>query len=111
MISDPRWEESYIKGQVIEDEIFKEYRRVLMKIGEPIGIFDYPYRMFFFKEGKTTPILILSLEIGKMFGTCALGAHNESIHKNFGEANPKMTLEEFKKWALSVAQDELLQNT
>lgn len=108
MISDPRWEESFIKGQVVEDGTFHEYRMVLLKIDEPIGIFDYPYRMFFFKEGENTPILILSLEFGRMFGTCALGAHNESMHKNFGSADVNMPLDEFKSWALSIAPNELL---
>lgn len=111
MISDPRWEESFVKGQVIEDGTFNEYRIILMQIDEAIGIFDYPYRMFFFKEGETIPILILSLEVGRMFGTCALGAHNESMHKKFGDANVDMTLEEFKSWALSIAPNELLQTT
>jgi len=107
MISDPRWAESLAKGRLIEESAFNEYWMLLMQIDEPIGVFDYPYRMFFFKEGNSIPVLILSLEIGRLFGTCALGAHNESAHKNFGEADKNMTLEEFKNWALSVAPKEL----
>jgi len=107
MISDPMWEDSFVKGQIIEDSTFNKYRTILMQINEPIGIFSYPYRMFFFKENEIVPTLILSLEIGMMFGTCALGGHNISEHITYGNADTNMTIEDFKKWALSVAQSEL----
>lgn len=110
MISDPRWEESYIKGKIIEEGVFGDYRMVLMKIDEPIGVFYYPYRMFFFKNSEYTPILILSLEIGRIYGTCALGAHDETMHRNFGDADENMSVEEFREWALTIARKELSQN-
>jgi len=103
-MNDPRWEESFTKGKILEEGLFGNYKTVLLTISEPIGIFDYPYRLFFFKENTPTPILILSLEVGRMFGTCALGAHNESAHMNFGDAEINMTAEDFKVWAFSTAQ-------
>ena len=106
-MSDPQWEESFVKGQIIDNSTLDEYQTILMQINEPVGIFSYPYRMFFFKENETTPTLILSLEVGIMFGTCALGGHNISGHMNFGNADINMKIEDFKNWALSVAKDEL----
>ena len=106
-IADPRWEESFIKGKVIEEGLFGDYKVVFMTISEPIGVFEYPYRMFFFDQHKPTPTLILSLEFGRVFGTCALGAHNESGHMNFGDAEKSMRLEDFKAWALLTAKEIL----
>ena len=108
MISDPRWIESYLKSQEIEKGDFDKYNMVFIKTTESIGHFKYPYRMFFFKHNETIPKLILSLEIGQLFGTCALGEHTETSHINFGKADPNMKMEDFRDWALSTASDHLL---
>ena len=107
MISDPMWKESFLKGQVVEKGLFGEYLALLVKFEEPVGLFLYPYRMFFFKKNELEPTLILNLEVGLMFGTCALGAHTEEYHENLGTADSNMTLEDFKEWAISTAEKKL----
>ena len=80
---------------------------ILISVPVPTGVFHYPYRMFFFPMDIDTPILVLSLEIGTLFNTCALGGHTPTRHENYGSADPNMSLEDFRTWALSMAEKKL----
>lgn len=108
MVCDSFWQVSFETRDLIEEIKFKKYKARLIRTVTITGKFMYPYRMFFFKQESEIPFLILSLEIGLRFGTCALGAHTQKEHINYGPADPKMSLSDFKTWALSTAEIYIL---
>ena len=108
MVYDIHWQESFRAGEIIEEIICKGYKATLVKEASAQAKFQYPYRMFFFQQDATAPCLILSLEIGLRFGTCALCAHTQTEHINYGPAEPNMSLNDFKSWALSTAESDFL---
>jgi hypothetical protein len=108
MVCDPFWQKSFETGEIIEEVILRGHRAVLIKGSSSIEAFIYPFRMFIFHQESNVPCLILSLEIGLRFGTCALGAHTQTEHINYGPAEPNMSLGDFKSWALSTAENYFL---
>lgn len=104
MICESFWQESFRSGEIIEVVICKGYRAILVKGASTQSNFQYPYRAFFFQQGYLSPSLILSLEISLRSDTCALGAHTQTEHVNYGSADPNMTFGDFKSWALSTAE-------
>ena len=66
----------------------------------------YHYRMLFFAEGGSEPVLALSLE-STDFGTCCLGAHSADRHINYDSAELDMSYSDFKEWALEKAKEYL----
>jgi hypothetical protein len=104
MVCDPFWKESFRAGDMIDECICKGYKAILIKGASSQSNFKYPYRIFFFQKDSSAPFLILSLEIGLRFGTCALGAHTASEHINYGPADPEMSLDDFRSWAMSTVE-------
>ncbi len=107
MISDPMWKQSILDAVPIEDECYGGYRMLLVASDKPVGVFIYPFRMFFFPNDGDEPVLALSLELGNFYGTCALGVHDSEKHYNYGSANPNMSIDEFKVWALETVKKHL----
>jgi len=105
MFDEQHWQESLRSGEIIEEISYKGHKAILVKGASAQAKFQYPFRMFFFQQDVTAPCLILSLELGLRFGTCALGAHTQTEHINFGPAEPDMSLGDFKSWALSTAEN------
>lgn len=104
MVIDIHWQESFRAGEIIEEITCKGYKAILVKDASAQPKFQYPFRMFFSQQDATAPCLILSLEIGLRFGTCALGAHTQTEHINYGAAEHNMPPADFKSWALLTAE-------
>ena len=104
MVCDPYWRESFDTGEIIEEITLRGSRTVFIRGTSATGRFQYPFRAFFFQKDSKSPGLILSLEIGLRFGTCALGAHTLTEHINYGPADPDMVFDDFRSWALATAE-------
>jgi hypothetical protein len=100
MISDPVWQQYLAMSKTVESGQYGNYKMLLLASDEAIGIFTYPFRMFFFNGDEA--VLALNLEVGAL-GTCSLGVHDSEAHRNFGSGNPEMPMDEFKLWALETA--------
>ena len=79
---------------------------LLVASDKSVGVFIYPFRMFFFSNNENEPIIALNLELGD-WGTCALGVHDSETHYNYGSANSNMSIDEFKLWALETVKKHL----
>jgi len=79
---------------------------LLVASDKSVGVFIYPFRMFFFSNNEIEPIIALNLELG-YWGTCALGVHASEKHYNYGSADPNMSIDEFKLWALKTVKKHL----
>jgi len=108
MIRDPVWRQSLEYGELVEKFEIGNYEMFLMNISCFVGLIYYQYRMFFFSLDAREPVLALNLEISDTRRErCFLGAHTSEGHINYGPADPDMTIEEFRSWALRIAEKHL----
>ena len=109
-IRDLTWLKHLHTGAVIERFRFHGYRALALRIpsSEKFPQEQYLYRMLFFPDAGTKPVLSLNLELS-ILGSYCLTEQAGVRHRRFDTVGEPVSYEEFKQWALARANRELEQ--
>jgi len=107
-INDFTWAKQLIAGRVIEKFTFRDFRVVSLDIPptEERHLNRYRYRILFFPKGENRPVLSLNLEFS-ILGAYLLTEQSGQVHHTLKEVDEGMAYDDFKKWALKRAEEDL----
>lgn len=107
-INDFTWAKHLVTGRVIEKFTFRDFRAVSLDIPstEERHLNRYRYRILFFPKGENRPVLSLNLEFS-ILGAYCLTEQSGQVHHTLKEVAEGMAYEDFKKWALKRAEENL----
>jgi len=107
-INDFTWAKHLVTGRVIEKFTFGDFRAVSLDIPptEERHLNRYRYRILFFLKGENRPVLSLNLEFS-ILGAYFLTEQSGQVHHTLKEVDEGLVYEDFKKWALKRAEEDL----
>ncbi len=107
-INDFTWAKHLVTGKVIEKFTFMDFRAVSLNIPstEDRHLNRYRYRILFFPKGENRPVLSLNLEFS-ILGAYFLTEQSGQAHHTLKEVDEGLAYEDFKKWALTRAEESL----
>ncbi len=108
-ISDFTWMRDLRIGRVLERFDFEDYRVVAVSVPstEERPLNQFHFRLLFFPKNANRPVLALNLE-SSILGSYCLTEQSGGRHLNVGRAQESMSYGEFKQWALTQAQQDLV---
>jgi len=107
-IADFSWMKDLLNGQVIERFKLENYWAVAVEIpaNDEAHPSQYHFRLLFFPHMGKRPVLALNLE-RSLLGSPCLTEQAGKQHLVLAEAQETMNYEEFRRWALARAREDL----
>ena len=106
-IVDFSWMKQMFTAKVREKFTYNDYKAVGLEIPErTYQKSPYHYRILFFSEESQKPVLSLNLE-SSILGSYCFTEHAGRNHLNLGHTDDELSYEDFKKWAMDRAKQDL----
>lgn len=99
---DRTWEDHIKSGTILSQFKWNQYGATLLKVNKQNSFIHYIYRLLLFPFNESEPLLSFNLEVNPLTNTCCLGVHTPEGHVNHGEANPAMSEQDFRNWAMET---------